>query len=256
MGAAETVPVGPFAIADVSRSQLTAALVAQWARAQEPVRVFALHVGGLNCWRDQVFVRQLRDAEWLYADGAAVVLVARGAGAADIQRAPTTDLAHLVLDEVGRQAGRAVRIALVGGPPGLAERAARRLEGLHAVRTVVTSDGFREDWIPLLTELREQRPDVVFVGMGMPQEAAWVTEHLSGFPAALVMTCGGWFGFLAGEESRAPAVLQRHGAEWLWRLLQSPRLLPRYAQGVLTTARMLVTALAVRAGRRRRRAAS
>lgn len=239
----ELARVGPFEVVDLSRRQLAEALVADWAAATRPIRVFALHVGGLNRERDADFVALLSDAEWCYADGASVVLVARAAGARDIQRAPTTDLAHAVLDLVAARAGGEATFAMLGGPPGLADRAARRLEAEHRARCVYTSDGFRSDWTPVLEELKGARPDVVFVGMGMPREAQWVSAHVDSLAPGLVMTCGGWFGFLAGEESRAPAIVQRHGIEWVWRLVQSPRLLSRYTRGTLTTARLFLTAL-------------
>ncbi len=238
-----TVQVGPFEVADVSRDQLQRALVAQLLRTDAPVRVFALHVGGLNKARDPQFVSTLNRAEWLYADGASVVLLARAAGAKNIQRAPTTDLAHVVIDALADALGREVRIALVGGPPGLAEKAAGRLEQLHRARVVVAQNGYQDAWVSTVRELGRAHPDVVFIGLGMPAEARWVSEHLKELPPSLVMTCGGWFGFLAGQESRAPAVVQRHGLEWLWRLMQSPRLGFRYAAGLGTTVRVLVSTL-------------
>jgi N-acetylglucosaminyldiphosphoundecaprenol N-acetyl-beta-D-mannosaminyltransferase len=247
--AVESVHVGPFEVVDLSRRQLAEALVEDWVTATRPIRVFALHVGGPNRRRDAAFVALLDDAEWCYADGAAVVLVARAAGARDIQRAPTTDLAHAVLDLLAARAGGEATFAMVGGPPGLAERAAHRLEAEHRARCVFTSDGFQRDWDPTLEGLKSARPDVVFVGMGMPREAQWVSEHLDSLSPGLVMTCGGWFGFLAGEEFRAPAVLQRHGAEWVWRLLQSPRLLSRYTRGAVTTGSLLLAALYPSRGR-------
>ena len=249
---AGTVTVGPFVVADATRAGLTEALAEACVSAGRPTRIFALHVGGLNQWRNSRFVALVNDAEWVYADGAAVVLVARAAGATDIQRAPTTDLAHEVLDAVANRAGRTVRIALIGGPPGLAERAARQLEDGHAAEAVGISDGFQRDWSSLLQQLRRAQPDVVFVGMGMPREAEWVTEHLDALPPALIMTCGGWFGFLAGEESRAPERVQQHGAEWIWRLVQSPRLLSRYVRGAATTASLVVGAVAARKRNSRR----
>ncbi|WP_157936936.1 WecB/TagA/CpsF family glycosyltransferase [Geodermatophilus chilensis] len=248
----ESVRVGPFDVVDLSRAQLAEALVEAWAVATRPIRVFALHVGGLNRARDAAFVALLDDAEWCYADGASVVLVARAAGARHIQRAPTTDLAHAVLDLVAARAGGEVTFAMVGGPAGLADRAARRLEAEHPARCVFTSDGFRSDWAPVLEQLKNARPDVVFVGMGMPREAEWVSAHVDSLAPGLVMTCGGWFGFLAGEESRAPAVFQRHGIEWVWRLVQSPRLLSRYARGALTTAHLFASALLASPRRRAR----
>jgi N-acetylglucosaminyldiphosphoundecaprenol N-acetyl-beta-D-mannosaminyltransferase len=60
----------------------------------------------------------------------------------------------------------------------------------------------------------------------------WVKEWSQHLPPKLVLTCGGWFGFLAGEERRAGRALKRSGLEWVARLSQSPRKLgPRYIHG-------------------------
>ena len=54
------------------------------------------------------------------------------------------------------------------------------------------------------------------------------------------MTCGGWFGFVVGDEQRAPEWMQRIGMEWTWRLAQSPRrLAKRYALGAVRTAQLV-----------------
>ena len=50
--------------------------------------------------------------------------------------------------------------------------------------------------------------------MGAPREMRWVRQHLGELPDALIITCGGWFGFLTGREGRAPRMLRRPGLEW------------------------------------------
>ncbi|MFW3172534.1 WecB/TagA/CpsF family glycosyltransferase [Geodermatophilus sp. CPCC 206100] len=242
----DVVDVGPFRVVDARRDELTRDLVQAWVRRAAPIRVFSLHVGGLNLRRDAAFVDAVNQAEWLCADGAAVVLVARLAGSNRIERAPTTDLAHAVLRELRSVAGRTVTFGVIGGPEGLADRAAERLTEFHDARCVVSSHGYRSNWQPVLDVLAQEQPDVVFVGMGMPKEALWVTENLPSLPPSLYLTCGGWFGFLVGDESRAPAAVQRFGGEWLWRAAQSPRLLPRYARGVVTTIGLLPGAVGAR----------
>jgi N-acetylglucosaminyldiphosphoundecaprenol N-acetyl-beta-D-mannosaminyltransferase len=253
----DVIQVGPFRIADVARDELLDQLVQAWCQRTRAVSVMALHVGGMNRRRDDVYVAQMNGADVCYADGAAAVLVARARGARRIQRSPTTDLAHVLLDRLSTAKDGPVSIALIGGTPGVAEQAARSLEAVHSVESVYTSHGFRTDWHVVTTELRALRPDLIFVGLGMPLEAAWVTTHLGELPPGLVLTCGGWFGFLVGAESRAPQLLQRLGAEWLWRLLQSPRrLLVRYAGGAVTTGLLCLGALASRISARSRHRSS
>ena len=100
--------------------------------------------------------------------------------------------------------GRPIRIALVGGPEGLAERAGIALAERHSCEIVYTSDGFRTDWDPVIQAIKDASPDIVFVGMGSPREKLWVIEHTPKLSPMLVNTCGGWFGFVTGDERRAP----------------------------------------------------
>lgn len=243
------VPVGPFRVADLDRRGLVEELatLALAHAGTRPTIAFALHVGGLNCRGDPAFVRAMRQADVVYADGGSAVLVARCAGAHDIERAPTTDVGWDLLWALNQRLGRRVRVALVGGPCGLAERAAQVLaRGCSAV-PVAAEHGYRSDWQPVLERVSAAHPDVLAVGLGVPTEMVWVDKYRAYLPACLVLTCGGWFGHLAGEEKRAPALLRHPGVEWVARLAQAPRrLAPRYARGALSTALLCAAAVAGR----------
>jgi exopolysaccharide biosynthesis WecB/TagA/CpsF family protein len=77
----------------------------------------------------------------------------------------------------------------------------------------------------------------------------WCRHWRDHLPSTVVLTCGGWFGHVAGDERRAPRLLRRSGLEWIARMAQQPRRLgPRYAKGLVSTA-----AVAVEQQRRRRR---
>lgn len=210
-----------------------------------PVLAFALHVGGLNAASDPAVREAYACADLTYADGVAVVLLARLAGASSIDRSPTTDLGPVLLDSLA--SGRPGRVFLIGGPADLAQAAGRRLAEDHRVTVVGTMSGYDVDRESFLAALRATRPDVVLVGLGSPMEMFFLRELRDELPPALYLTCGGWFGFLAGQEERAPVVLQNSGLEWLWRLKQAPRrLLGRYARGMWTTLRLACGLLALR----------
>ncbi len=244
----QTVPVGPFSVANSDRLRLVQAAV----RASAGKRViYALHVGGLNDRRNARFVDAMNKADLVYADGMAVVLLARSAGARGIERAATTDIGGSLLAAEGQRLGRTSRVAIIGGPDGLAASAGNALES-HGLATVVyATHGFHSDYASVLENVAAANPDVVIVGMGMPREALWVEEHRGDLPDGLILTCGGWLGFLAGTEARAPAFMQKLGLEWLYRVYQSPtRLWARYALGLATTARLLPRQISYRMARR------
>ena len=243
--AVEFVDVGPFRVPDVTRREF-GRLVVDMAHAADtgPVHVYALHVGGLNARRDVRFVDAMRQADLVGADGGSVVWLARLAGAREIERVPTTDVGWDILRGLAAAFGRDVRVALVGGPPGLAERAGQVLTGEAPVQVVHTDHGYHQDWTKPLQALQSAAPDVTLVGLGAPNEMSWCQDNRDRLPGSLVLTCGGWFGHLAGDELRAPRLLRRSGVEWIARVGQSPRRLgPRYARGLYSSGVMSMLVL-------------
>ena len=75
------------------------------------------------------------------------------------------------------------------------------------------------------------RPDVVWVGIGVPKQEKWMAAMRGRLDAPVLVGVGAAFDFHAGLVPQAPAWMQRRGLEWLFRLLQEPRrLFRRYAR--------------------------
>jgi N-acetylglucosaminyldiphosphoundecaprenol N-acetyl-beta-D-mannosaminyltransferase len=234
-----TVRLGPFQVADATREETAARLVdlAVGSARDRAVLAFALHVGGLNAQNDGRFVAAMDAADLVYADGGSVVWLGRRNGAMRLGRAPTTDIGWDVLRGIASRQGRLPRVALIGGRPGLAKRASATLEEAGVAEPVLIAHGYHDEWADHVDRVRRARPDVILVGMGVPNEMVWAHEWAPRIRRGLVLTCGGWFGFLAGEERRAPRIIRYPGLEWIGRVAQQPwRLGPRYARGVMTTA--------------------
>lgn len=232
------VRVGPFPVVDLTYEDVAERGAHDVSRAEQS-RLYALHVGGLLSRDDPEFVAEMNEAETVAADGGSIVLLARLAGARRIERAPTTDLGWDIIRRAAGRLGRPVRVALIGGPEGLAVRAGERLEAEAPCRVIAAVHGYHDEWTGPLEGVRESSPDVCFVGMGAPLEMTWVRRHRGSLPDCAIVTCGGWFGFLAGEEARAPRLIRRSGLEWIARVAQDPvRLLPRYAKGAIASLRV------------------
>jgi N-acetylglucosaminyldiphosphoundecaprenol N-acetyl-beta-D-mannosaminyltransferase len=237
--------VGPFWVSDSSRDELVDHVVDLSLRSTtRPAFAYALHVGGLNARRERDFVVAMRHADVVYADGGSVVWLARLAGGNRVERAPTTDVGWDVLRGFARRVGRTPRVALIGGPEGLAERAGATLAEAGAAEIAYVDHGFHHDWTEPLARLRDSVPDITVIGLGAPREMIWSQRHRSELPPGLVLTCGGWFGHLVGDERRAPRLLRRSGLEWIARVAQAPgRLGPRYARGAGVTALLALSTL-------------
>jgi N-acetylglucosaminyldiphosphoundecaprenol N-acetyl-beta-D-mannosaminyltransferase len=136
------------------------------------------------------------------------------------------------LSEGARDAGASV--FLLGGNPGVAERAADRLverfPGLRVVGSLCPPFGFERSEAELQrieTALREAGSDVVFVALGFPKQEHLIARLKPALPDTWFVSCGITLSFVAGDVRRAPAWVQRLGLEWLHRLTQEPRRLFR-----------------------------
>jgi beta-1,4-glucosyltransferase len=157
---------------------------------------------------------------------------------------PSVNGTDLVPKVLARSRQRPLRLALVGGRPGVAEAAAKSLtEGLDQVVVVATSDGFadRTDEQSLLADLARAKPDLVLVGLGTPLQELKATAWTSALEGPLFWAVGGLFDYHAGRTVRAPVWIRHSRLEWAWRLLTEPlRLWDRYFFEALWLLRTLL----------------
>ena len=78
----------------------------------------------------------------------------------------------------------------------------------------------------VVRDIRESGASLVFCGLGCPRQETWTYEYrdILGIP---IVAVGAAFDFFAGTVPQAPAMLQRHGLEWAYRLFREPRRLWR-----------------------------
>ena len=89
---------------------------------------------------------------------------------------------------------------------------------------------------------------MVLVGLGFPKQERLISLLRSEMPQTWFVGVGISLSFLAGDQPRAPAALQRLGLEWLHRLSHEPRrLFRRYVvHGLPFGFRLLAWALVQR----------
>lgn len=118
------------------------------------------------------------------------------------------------------------KIGLVGGAPGVAEKALLELganlkgfahPGPENVRRE-TKEGHRQ----ILTLIKQQYPRILFTSFGF-YGPIWIdkllTELRSRGGSLVAIEVGGVFNYLAGKSKRPPEFIKRIGLEWLWRLM-------------------------------------
>ena len=79
-------------------------------------------------------------------------------------------------------------------------------------------------------EILDSGARILFVGIGCPKQEWWMYNHRERLPLVM-LGVGAAFDFHSGRVKQSPAVLQRLGLEWLFRLIMEPRRLwKRYAR--------------------------
>lgn len=77
--------------------------------------------------------------------------------------------------------------------------------------------------------IRDSGANLIWVGLGCPKQERWIARHKDQLPAGVYFGIGAAFAFHAGEVSQAPAILQKFGLEWAYRIAAEPRrLFKRY----------------------------
>ena len=142
------VEVGPFWVSDSPRDELVERVVDPVSDSTtRPAFAYALHVGGLNARRERDFVVAMRRGRRRVRRRGLGGLAgpARRRPAASSGRRPRTSAGTSCAASPARS-GRIPRVALIGGPQGLAERAGTVLDEAGVANVVFVDNGFHSDW--------------------------------------------------------------------------------------------------------------
>ena len=89
-----------------------------------------------------------------------------------------------------------------------------------------------EEEADVISNILENKPDIVWVGIGSPKQEKWMSHITGKVDNVLFVGVGAAFNFYAGTVKQAPVWMQKNGLEWLFRLICEPgRLWKRYLYG-------------------------
>ena len=121
------------------------------------------------------------------------------------------------------------RVFYLGGTPGVAAAACQHLGAAWPDVTLGFRDGYFDatkgspDSDHVLGVIEDFRPDILFVGMGMPRQEAWIHENRDELTKGVIFPVGAAFDYEAGVQTTPPRWTGRFGVEWLFRLATQPR---------------------------------
>ena len=199
--------------------------------------------------RDDEFKQVLNSADLAIPDGTGLLWAAKWAGQSLPERVAGSDLMQ---DIVALAAASGQSVFLLGGEPGVADRAAGELQRRHPELVVAGAmsggkvrrgpDGRLAVDRAVREALRVSCPAVLLVAFGHGKQEKWIWQNIAALPSVrLAMGVGGSFDFIIGKASRAPLFMRKLGLEWLWRLILEPRRWRRIWDAVVVFPFLLIT---------------
>jgi N-acetylglucosaminyldiphosphoundecaprenol N-acetyl-beta-D-mannosaminyltransferase len=127
-------------------------------------------------------------------------------------------------------AHKGLKVFLLGGRPGVAEKTKtvlqQRYAQLNIVGTYCPPYGFESDSIELERinhTIKSASPHILFVALGSPKQELWIYNNYQSLGVPISLGIGASFELVSGVVPRAPKLMQQIGMEWFFRLLMEPR---------------------------------
>ncbi|HBO13427.1 MAG TPA: glycosyltransferase [Halieaceae bacterium] len=186
--------------------------------------------------------------DYCYVDGVPVLWLLRALGIR--KPAARFSLMDCLPSLLGAAERKGWRVCYLGSTAAVVERA-RVWAARHWPALAITLvDGYRSDE-DAIAAVKDARPDVLLVGMGMPKQEDWILAHARQLPPCVILQAGGTLDYYTGAQARPPALLSRLGLGGLYRLLRDPRRLWR--RYLLEPWSLVAPVLELRRGLRRSR---
>lgn len=179
--------------------------------------------------KDKVFAEALTRGDVLIPDGASIVKACRWlkAKSQPTERVAGWDLFVFEMEKLSNQGGC---VMFMGSSEKvlslIKEKAAKDYPRLKVVTysPPYKPEFSNEDNLAIITAINQTNPDLLWIGMTAPKQEKWAYRHWEELNIHChVGTIGAVFDFYAGTIKRAPLWWQRHGMEWLYRLISEPR---------------------------------
>jgi len=193
----------------------------------------------LRARKDPEYHTILKSADLVTPDGAGILWAATTLNYPLPERVTGIDIIHNICRLAAK---KGYSLYLLGSYPGVASEATLNLTKKYpGIKIAGTHHGYfgcadyqncedvkngnndkNKEEEEIIAEIKEKRPDILLVGMGMPKQEKWINKNLNRLDVPVCMGVGGSFDVLSGRIPRAPLWMQRHGMEWIYRSIKQP----------------------------------
>lgn len=202
----------------------------------------------MNASKDEALADLIREADLVIPDGIGLVYASKFLGKPLNERVTGIDFADAALKKLSEQGksayflgskpdgGNGISVARMAAEKKMAEYPGLVVSGAR--------DGyFKEDEEEAIVEdINASGAELLLVALGSPKQEKFIYKHqhrLVNVKAAIGV--GGSLDVWAGTLKRAPEFYQKHGLEWLYRLIQEPSRYKRMAAIPLFMVKVVMT---------------
>ncbi|NLK36952.1 MAG: WecB/TagA/CpsF family glycosyltransferase [Epulopiscium sp.] len=171
---------------------------------------------------DKELLQILRAADMVIPDGIGVVWASRYSQYPLKERVAGYDLVQKLFSQIK---DTEYTVYFLGGAPGVANTAAKRMMKQYpGLKIVGVHNGYfdAKEEKKIIYEIKKLAPSILLVGLGAPKQEKWIYENMRLIGAKVCIGVGGSFDVMAGTVKRAPAIFQKFGLEWFYRLISQP----------------------------------
>lgn len=179
--------------------------------------------------KDKLFAEALTKGDYLIPDGMSVVKACKWlhAKSQPKERIAGADLFEFEMEKLNKKGGTVMFMG--SSEKTLAKVVVQATKVYPNLKVVTYSPPYKpefndEDNKAIVNAINTANPDLLWIGMTAPKQEKWTYSYWNELSIHChVGTIGAVFDFFAGNTKRAPQWWQRHGLEWLYRLLKEPR---------------------------------
>jgi len=178
------------------------------------------------CLRDKSLAAWINSQHVVHADGMGIVYLGKlfGKPLNREHRVTYVDFMPLLLEYAQAHKYRAFYL---GSNQASLNKGLMKIKSLYPSLAIYGCNGY--DLSQAIDSIERYKPDILFVGMGMPRQEKWIIENINKLNCKVILPCGAAMDYYSGFAKTPPRWAGRIGLEWAFRLLYDPlRLWKRY----------------------------
>ena len=179
----------------------------------------------VNCHKNVELQRSLMEADIVLADGLPIIWLSRMLGDPLPERVTGIDIMYELLKEANK---KHYRVYFLGAKSDVLQKMIKTIQKDYpGIAVAGYRDGYfdKDEEQDVAKNIKDSHADILFVGISSPKKENFLKNWLNFIDVPICHGVGGSFDILAGVTNRAPIWMQKCGLEWLYRVIQEPRMM-------------------------------